>query len=146
MEHFMAVNRNAPEASSKRARAKSVPLPPKCRAAVTNGKHLLADGNNNSRWTRRVKDLIAAHLADQGGPENCSEATRSIIRRVATLTCELESLEAKFSIDGQASERALDLYSRVSSTNRRLLESIGIKTRKPKQLSVVDLMLENDSE
>jgi hypothetical protein len=139
MEHFMAVNRNAPEVPSKRARARTVPLPPKCRAAVTNGK-LTATGNNNSVWARRVKDLIQAHTADQGGPESCSTATLSIIRRVATLTCELETLEAKFSVDGQATERALDLYGRTSSTIRRLLESIGIKTRKPKQLSVIELM------
>ena len=136
--------RNTSEAPSKSARAKAVPVPPKCRAAVTNGKRLVAGGNNNSVWTRRVKDLIHAHLADQGGPGQCSEATKSIIRRVACLTTELETLEAKFSVDGQASERALDLYSRVSSTVRRLLEAIGIKTRKPRQLNVIELMDESE--
>ena len=78
------------------------------------------------------------------GPEQVSEAERSIVRRISTLTCELESLEATFSAQGQATERQLDLYSRVSSTVRRLLEAIGIRTRRPKQLSVIELMDEGE--
>jgi hypothetical protein len=113
---------------------------PAQRARVSNGTVLLAVGDNRSVWVRRVRDLIAAHTADQGGSENISEATSSIIRRVATLTCELEQLEVSFAANGQATERQLDLYSRVSSTVRRLLEAIGIKVRKPKQLSVIELM------
>ena len=117
---------------------------PAQRARVSNGTVLLAVGDNRSVWCRRVKDLIAAHIADLGGPEMCSEAERSIVRRISTLTCELEALEVSFSANGQASERQLDLYSRVSSTVRRLLESIGIKTRRPKQLSVIEMMAEDE--
>jgi hypothetical protein len=117
---------------------------PSQRARVSNGTVLLAVGDNRSVWCRRVKDLIAAHIADLGGPEQVSEAERSIVRRISTLTCELEALEVVFAANGQASERQLDLYSRVSSTVRRLLEAIGIKTRKPKQLSVIEMMAENE--
>jgi hypothetical protein len=119
---------------------------PAQRARVSNGTVLLATGDNRSVWCRRVKDLIAAHMADLGGPSQCSEAERSIVRRISTLTCELEQLEVSFAANGQASERQLDLYSRVSSTVRRLLEAIGIQVRRPKQLSVIELMAEEDSE
>ena len=118
---------------------------PAQRARVSNGTVLLATGDNRTVWCRRFRDLIAAHLSDRGGSEQCSEAERSIIRRVATLTCELESLEATFSSQGQATERQLDLYSRVSSTVRRLLEALGIETRRPKQLSVVELMAQDEA-
>ncbi len=113
------------------------------RARVSNGTVLLATGDNRTVWCRRFRDLIGAHIADLGGPEQVSEAERSIVRRISTLTCELESLEALFSAQGQASERQLDLYSRVSSTVRRLLESIGIRVRRPRQLGVVELMAED---
>ena len=82
--------------------------------------------------------LTPSDLADPASTQ--PTATASIIRRVATLTCELESLESQYSVDGSASANSLDLYSRVSSTVRRLLEAIGIETRKPKQLSIVQLM------
>jgi len=114
------------------------------RARVSNGAVLLAVGDNRSVWCRRVRDLMAAHTNDLGGVDQCSEAERSIVRRVSALTVELESLESTFSAQGSATERQLDLYSRVSSTVRRLLESIGIKTRRPRQLGVVELMNESD--
>lgn len=116
---------------------------PAQRAKVSNGTTLLPIGDNRSVWCRRVKDLIQAHLNDLGGPEQCSEAERSIVRRISTLTCELETLEASFSANGGASERQLDLYSRVSSTVRRLLEAIGIRVRRPKPLSVIEMMAED---
>ena len=110
------------------------------RARVSNGTVLLATGDNRTVWYRRFRDLIGAHLNDLGGAESVSEAERSIVRRISTLTCELESLESLFSAQGSATERQLDLYSRVSSTVRRLLESIGIRTRKPRPIGVVELM------
>ena len=117
---------------------------PSQRARVSNGTVLLATGDNRTVWCRRFRDLIAAHTNDLGGVEQVSEGERSIVRRISTLTCELESLEALFSAQGCATERQLDLYSRVSSTVRRLLEAIGIRVRKPRQLNVIELM--DDSE
>jgi hypothetical protein len=49
------------------------------------------------------------HLVDLGGVENATTAERSIVRRAATLTVELERLEAKFARAGEASDRDLDL-------------------------------------
>ena len=72
--------------------------------------------------------MIELHISDLGGPEAASEAERSIIRRAATLTIELERLEAKFStLPNGPRDSDLDMYQRCSNSLRRLLETIGIK-------------------
>jgi hypothetical protein len=101
------------------------------KSAVTNGKRMFVEaGDGNGPWARRMRDVIELHISDLGGLENASEAERSIIRRAATLTIELERLEAKFSTlpNGPRAED-LDLYQRASNSLRRLLESIGIQRR-----------------
>src|SRR5262245_29546991 len=104
---------------------------PDQRSAVTNGQRLfVAAGDVRGPWARRMRDIIELHISDLGGLENASEAERSIIRRAATLTIELERLEAKFSTlpNGPRAED-LDMYQRCSNSLRRLLESIGIQRR-----------------
>jgi hypothetical protein len=99
------------------------------RSAVTNGK-LLPGIDQRSAWVRRCKDVIAAHISDLGGADNTSAAERSIIRRAAVLTAQLEQLEARFALaDGVASAEDLDLYQRSANSLRRLLEAVGIKRR-----------------
>jgi hypothetical protein len=73
--------------------------------------------------------VIAAHLSDLGGVDNSSAAERSLIRRAAVLTTELEMLEARFAAAGQASSEDLDLYQRTAGNLRRLLEAIGLQRR-----------------
>jgi hypothetical protein len=70
---------------------------------ITQGSRLLPGVDGRSPWVRRAKDLIRELLADLGGFDNVSAAERSIIRRAATLTVELERLEAKFALAGEAS-------------------------------------------
>jgi hypothetical protein len=96
---------------------------------ITNGKALLPGVDGRSPWVRRCKDVIAAHIADLGGSDNCSEAERSIIRRAAVLTTELERMEAVFAVAGEASPEQLDIYARVAANMRRMLESIGLQRR-----------------
>jgi hypothetical protein len=83
--------------------------------------------DGRSGWARRLRDLIALHLSDLGGEDLASEAERSIVRRAATLTVELERLETSFALAGEAQPDQLELYQRVSNTLRRHLEAIGIK-------------------
>src|SRR6516165_8836396 len=83
------------------------------RSRVTNGSALLPGVDGRSAWVRRCKDIIEAHLSDLGGEDNTSAAERSLIRRAAVLTTELERLEARFASAGEASERDLDLYIRA---------------------------------
>jgi hypothetical protein len=80
-------------------------------------------------WFGRLRDLVALHLSDLGGEDAASEAEKSIIRRAATLTVELERLDLKFAKAGEASKDDLDLYSRVAANLRRLLESVGLRRR-----------------
>jgi hypothetical protein len=84
---------------------------------------------------RRPAETGARRLPDQrsavtNGQRLFVEAERSIIRRAATLTIELERLEAKFSTlpNGPRADD-LDMYQRCSNSLRRLLESIGIQRR-----------------
>jgi len=99
------------------------------RDRVSNGTSLLSGVDGRNTWVRRAKHIINAHLGDLGGWNNTSAAERSLIRRVATLTVELERLEKKFALAGEASETDLDLYIRASGNLRRLLEAIGLQRR-----------------
>jgi len=102
----------------------------KGRSAVTNGHRLLEGGDGRGPWARRMRDVIELHISDLGGLGNASEAERSIIRRAATLTIELERLEAKFStLSNGPRDSDLDIYQRCSNSLRRLLETVGIQRR-----------------
>ena len=102
----------------------------KQRSAVTNGSRLLTEGDNRSSWARRMRDVIELHVSDLGGWVNVTEAEKSILRRAATLTVELERLEARFS-NSDHSPRDCDLqtYQRLTNTLRRALEAVGIHRR-----------------
>jgi hypothetical protein len=99
------------------------------RSRISNGSALLAGVDGRSTWVRRLRDLIALHLSDLGGDDAVSEAERSIIRRVATLTVELERMEAVFALAGEAKPEQIDLYQRTANSLRRMLESIGLERR-----------------
>jgi hypothetical protein len=75
-------------------------------------------------------DVLSLHIADCGGEDVVSYAERSIIRRIATITTELEWIEQDFksSRKGPTAEQ-LDLYLRGSNNLRRLLETIGLERR-----------------
>lgn len=98
-------------------------------SAVSNGSRLLQNVDGRTSWARRLRDLVALHLADLGGEGAVSEAEKSLIRRAATLTVELERMEVQFATDGSADPDALDLYSRTAGNLRRLLEATGLQRR-----------------
>jgi hypothetical protein len=106
-----------------------VDMPPSARSRVTNGSAVLPDVDGRSTWVRRLRDVMALHLSDLGGSEAVSEAERSIVRRAATLTVELERMESEFANAGEADKGALDLYPRTAGNLRRLLESVGLDRR-----------------
>jgi hypothetical protein len=90
---------------------------------------LLPGIDGRSAWTRRCRDLIAAYLADYGGADNVSTAEYNIIRRASVLIVELERMEAKFALAGEASVEELDIYQRMANSLRRLLEAVGLQRR-----------------
>jgi hypothetical protein len=101
-------------------------LPPTQRSAVTNGKRLFVEGGNMSGpWARRFCDVQHLHLSDLGGLSAASEAERSLVRRVAVITIELERLEAKLSEIDDPSQDMLDLYQRLTNSLRRVLETLA---------------------
>ena len=114
---------DAPEATPRKGRSK-----------VSNGRVLIAGVDQRSPWVRRCKDILREHVADLGGVDNCSAAERSIIRRAAVLTTELEQLETKFATAGQADAGDLETYQRCANSLRRLLEAVGLQ-RRPRDIS-----------
>jgi hypothetical protein len=103
------------------------------RSRITNGSALLPGIDGRSAWVRRAKDIIEEHLADLGGEDNCSAAEQSMVRRIATLTVQLEAMEARFASrfnnSTPISADDLDCYQRTASCLKRLYEAIGWKRR-----------------
>src|SRR5215813_1756242 len=87
--------RTAQDGAKKRGRW--LPAKPKRRSAVTNSKRLFVEGDGNSKWARRYRDLVAAHIGDLGGADALSEAQISLCRRAATIELELEQMEGRLS-------------------------------------------------
>jgi hypothetical protein len=102
---------------------------PQARSRISNGSAVLPGVDGRSTWVRRLRDLIGLHLSDLGGDDAVSEAERSIVRRAATLTVELERLEQTFALAGEAAPEQIDLYQRTANSLRRLLESVGLERR-----------------
>src|ERR1035437_1044201 len=101
----------------------------KGRSRMSNGSAVLLGVDGRDTWARRLRELIALHLSDLGGDDAVSEAERSIARPVATLTVELERMEAVFAVAGEASPEQIDLYQRTANSLRRLLEAVGLHRR-----------------
>lgn len=98
------------------------------KSKIANGA-LLSGVDGRSPWVRRAKEVIGDLVADRGGADLCSAAEHSLIRRSAVLTSELERLETKFALAGQADTADLDLYLRACVVLRRLLVTVGIDRR-----------------
>jgi hypothetical protein len=99
------------------------------KSRITNGSAFLPGIDGRSTWVRRAKDLCHAHLVDLGGYDNASAAERSIVRRVAVITTELENLERRFALAGFATAEDLGLYLTAANSLRRLLEAVGLQRR-----------------
>ncbi|RWC92301.1 MAG: hypothetical protein EOS72_01925 [Mesorhizobium sp.] len=101
------------------------------RSRITNGKDLLPGVDGRTFWVRRMRDVMALHVSDLGGVEACSEAEKSIIRRAAAITVEMERLERLFALaeDTGPGLDALSLYSRLANTLRRLLDMTDLQRR-----------------
>jgi hypothetical protein len=104
-------------------------LPAKQRSRVTNGAlfaKVVRDGRTG--WSRRMEDLLSLYISHMGGEDRVSEPQRSMARRIAVKTVELEWLEIGFaqSPKGPTAEQ-FDMYLRGSNSLRRYLESIGLE-------------------
>jgi hypothetical protein len=100
--------------------------PSRTRLAVTNGRRAFVDGDGNSAWYRRRKDIIELHLDDMGGRDALSEAQISLACRAASIEVELEQMEGRLS-KGESVD--LDTFTRAAGHLRRILETLGIERR-----------------
>ena len=111
------------------------------RTRITNGRDILPSVDGRSLWARIMRDTIHAMHAHLGGEENISEPARMMSRRVAAFEAELVHLEDGFArtrSEGHAPDtQSLDLYSRMSSAQRRMLEAIGL-SRVPRDITPLD--------
>ena len=124
---------------AKTARANTAEVnPKKGRSRLTNGRDLLPGVDGRSTWARLLRDVISALYAHLGGKDLASEPQRMLVRRVACFEAELCHLEFAFAqarAEGRAPEAAdLDLYSRMTSAQRRLLEACGLD-RRPRDIT-----------
>jgi hypothetical protein len=99
------------------------------KSRVTNGSALLCGIDHRSSWVRRIRDLLAAHIADLGGEDNVSEAEYALVRRAVTMIVELERREVMFAQAGEVADEALAIYQTTVNTLRRTLESLGLQRR-----------------
>src|SRR5436190_16175676 len=111
--------------SSRRAGVFEAPA----RSRITNGRELLPGVDGRTLWVRRFRDVLSLHLSDLGGADRISEAEKASARRAACLIVELEQLEAKFALAGEAKGWQIDRYQRLANTLRRLLETLGLQRR-----------------
>jgi hypothetical protein len=91
------------------------------------------EGDGNSRWARRYRDLIAAHCQDLGGTDMLSEAQISLIKRASAIELELGQAEGKLSM---GEEVDLDAFTRAAGHLRRIFETLGLE-RKARDVTLV---------
>jgi hypothetical protein len=106
------------------------------RSAITSGRALFVDGDPNSAWSRRYHDLLLTYVRDISagrGADFLCGAQVSLIRRIVSIECELERLDALLS-KGQPID--LGRYGSVSGQLRRLLETLYGEGLKRKQKDV----------
>ena len=103
---------------------------------------MFVDGDGNSAWTRRFKDLVAGHASDLGGYDILSEAQISLIRRCAAMEIQLEDFEGRMS---KGEDVNLDLYTRTTGHLRRYLETLGTQ-RTPRDVNLVEIIEQKASE
>jgi hypothetical protein len=110
----------------------------RARSAATSGRRAFVEGDGNSRWARRYRDLTAAHVSDLGGVDLLSQAQLSLIRRASAIEVELEQMEGKLSLGRPVD---LDVFTRSASHLRRLWETLGLK-REPRDVTMLDGQVE----
>jgi hypothetical protein len=116
---------SSPELASPRRRY--------ARARITNGTVFLPTVDGRTPWARLMRDTYHAVIQHCGGESAISELERLAARRIGALEAELIYFEDKIAAiraaGGQPDAELVDLYSRVSSSQRRHCESLGWQRR-----------------
>src|SRR5438046_335792 len=84
------------------------------RSAITSGRELFIAGDPNTAWSRRFHDVLLGYINDisagRGADALCG-AQLSLIRRISSIQCELERIDAMLS---RGEEIDLPVYASVS--------------------------------
>jgi hypothetical protein len=116
------------------------------RSAITNGKHVLADVDHRGGEMRRLRDLVAGHISDLGGSDQCSHSERILVSK-ASMICLLTEMQeqqfarAKFEI----SPRQLACYLHAVGNLNRVLVTLGLQ-RRAKPVMSLDQYLKGKEE
>ncbi len=104
------------------------------RSAISNRSRLLDGVDGRSATARRFRDICRAYELELGGP--VSEVERDLIRQAAGLTLRSEQMQAAI-VRGEMVDN--DQLIRISSTARRVLETISSKAAKRKSVPALTL-------
>jgi hypothetical protein len=103
------------------------------RSRISNGSKLLPSVHPQSVWGRVYRDAVDRLVEHVGGEGIATEPERMISKHIAVLDTEALYLADKIGTIRNAgeepSEKLIDLYSRVTSAARRMLEAIGMERR-----------------
>jgi hypothetical protein len=103
------------------------PTSPTTRSRVSNRSRILPGVDGRSATARRFRDICRSYEIDFGG--NVTEVERDLIRQAAALVVRSEQMQADLILGKPVSN---DELVRVSSTAKRLLETIRAKADKRK--------------
>src|SRR3954453_9489104 len=106
------------------------------RSRVTNGSKLFVEPTDRrTAISRRFRDILSAIVADLGGADRLSEGQRQLARRIALMSMQCESMEAR-SVGG--AEIDIDTYGQLTDRIGRAVQRLGVK-RVPKEVSTSPL-------
>jgi hypothetical protein len=84
---------------------------------------LLPNLDRRTAAARRFKDIIGAVLADQGGPDRCSESRLQLARRLAGVAVLAEGLESRLA---NGEDISIPDYTGLCNALARLTQRLGI--------------------
>jgi hypothetical protein len=119
-----------------------VARPIKVRSAVTNDPLMLRGVDGRSMVARRYRDVAIALADDLGGQDKLSEPTKILVRQVAALTVQVESLQSKI-VSGDDVD--LEQLTRLSNVLGRTLQRLGIRKRADRKLLAVEFLAERNA-
>ena len=119
------------------ANSKAIAQQPKQRARVTNHRDLLPNLMGTSSGARRFRDLVNSYIADLGPISEISEIKLGLLRRLAALVVQCETLEAQAVAGNNVDPLAM---CTLSSTAMRLSLRLGLE-RRPKDAKTLERYL-----
>jgi hypothetical protein len=84
---------------------------------------MFVEGDGQSPWARRRRDLEALYADDLGGASQLTTIKLGLVATAATLRVEMEHLEGQLSAGAKVD---LDQYARVAGHYRRICETLGL--------------------